>query len=61
MFGSANFSTKAFGGDKQFEELVVYDSSYNSKIVDIFLQRYENIKKYTSEQMVKIILKRVIK
>ncbi len=29
---------------EQFEELVVYDSSYNSKIVDIFLQRYEDIK-----------------
>ncbi len=59
IFGSANFSTKAFSGDKQFEELVVYDSSYNSKIVDIFLKRYENIKEYTNDFIPDIIRKKV--
>ena len=58
IFGSANFSTKAFGGDRQFEELVVYDSLYNSKIVDIFLQRYEDIKKHTNDFIPDIIRKK---
>lgn len=58
IFGSANFSTKAFGGDRQFEELVVYDSLYNSKIVDILLQRYEDIKKHTNDFIPDIIRKK---
>lgn len=61
MFGSANFSTKAFSGDRQFEELVVYDSTYNSKIVDIFIQRYEEIKKFTNDFVPDIIRKKVQK
>lgn len=44
MIGSANYSATAFGNKKQYEELLVYDSSYNKKLTDYYLQRYEEIK-----------------
>ncbi|MFN3603757.1 MAG: phospholipase D family protein [Leptonema sp. (in: bacteria)] len=43
MIGSANFTASAFGNKAQFEELVVYDSSYNPLLCEIYLKRFEEI------------------
>ncbi|WP_456449172.1 phospholipase D family protein [Hydrogenimonas sp.] len=47
VVGSANFSGRAFGGGRQFEELVAYDSDYNPRFVDHFVSRYETIRAAT--------------
>lgn len=59
MIGSANYSYKAFGGQKQFEELLVYDSSYNEKMTSYFLKRYELIKENTLDFVPEHIKKRI--
>ncbi len=45
--GSANFSVRAFGGEKQFEELIVCDSDYNPDFTKHFILRYERIREAT--------------
>ena len=47
MIGSANYSASAFGNTKQFEELLVYDSEYNKKFADFYIQRYDEIRANT--------------
>lgn len=59
MIGSANYSATAFGNRKQYEELLVYDSTYNKKFTDYYLQRYEDIKKETLDFIPKRIKKRI--
>ena len=53
MFGSANFTATAFGNNKQYEELVIYDSDYNLDICKIYNERfseiYENSYSYFSD------------
>ncbi len=44
IIGSANFSIKAFSNKSQYEELAVYDSSYNLKVVDHYFNRFEAIR-----------------
>jgi len=44
-FGSANFTTTAFGNNKQYEELVIYDSDYNPDICKIYTERFSEIYK----------------
>lgn len=43
MLGSANFTSSAFGNRGQFEELIVYDSSYNPTLCELYLNRFEEI------------------
>ncbi len=43
MVGSANFTASAFGNKGQFEELVVYDSSYNPLFCEVYLKRFDEI------------------
>ena len=59
MMGSANYSATAFGNKKQYEELLVYDSVYNQKFTDQFLQRYEDIKTDTLDFIPKRIKKKI--
>lgn len=59
MIGSANYSYKAFGGQNQFEELLVYDSDYNEKMTSYFLKRYELIKENTLDFVPEHIKKRI--
>ena len=59
MLGSANYSATAFGNKKQYEELLVYDSTYNKKLTDYYLQRYEDIKIETLDFIPKRIKKKI--
>jgi len=59
MIGSANYSATAFGNKKQYEELLVYDSTYNKKLTDYYLQRYEDIKAETLDFIPKRIKKKI--
>jgi len=59
MIGSANYSATAFGNKKQYEELIVYDSTYNKKLTDYYLQRYEDIKKDTLDFIPKRVKKKI--
>lgn len=43
MVGSANFTNAAFSNSKQYEELIVYDSSYNPVFCKTYLNRFEEI------------------
>lgn len=43
MVGSANFTASAFGNKSQYEELIVYDSSYNPHFCDTYLKRFEEV------------------
>lgn len=45
MVGSANFTSSAFSNTAQFEELVVYDSSYNPLFCEAYLKRFDEIYK----------------
>lgn len=47
MIGSANYSNRAFSNNNQFEELLVFDSEYNEKITQYYLDRYYYIKENT--------------
>jgi hypothetical protein len=47
MIGSANLTQNALSNNSQFEEILVYDDKYNSKIIDIFEERFEYIYKQT--------------
>ena len=49
IVGSANFSRKALYGGKQFEELIVYDSNYNSSFVNIYENRFQYIWDLTTD------------
>ncbi len=42
-FGSANFTERAFGNKRQYEELLVYDDDYNPGIVDIYTKRFKEL------------------
>jgi len=59
IVGSANYSHRAFGGQKQFEELIVYDSDYNDKMTSFFIKRYETIKKSTLDFVPEHIKKKI--
>jgi hypothetical protein len=48
IIGSANFTERALKGKNQFEELLVYDRSYNSVICDLYAERYKEIFKNTT-------------
>jgi len=43
MVGSANFTNSAFSNHRQYEELIVYDSSYNPDFCSTYLKRFEEI------------------
>ncbi|MCS7123340.1 MAG: phospholipase D family protein [Candidatus Aenigmarchaeota archaeon] len=43
MVGSANLTKSAFSNHKQYEELIVYDSSYNDKFCHFYLKRFDEI------------------
>lgn len=43
MVGSANFTNSAFSNSRQYEELIVYDSSYNPLFCKTYLNRFEEI------------------
>lgn len=43
MVGSANFTTAAFCNNRQYEEIVAYDSSYNPVFCKTYLNRFEEI------------------
>lgn len=47
MVGSANYSNRAFANKNQFEELLIYDSDYNSHITNYYWKRYNYIKEQT--------------
>lgn len=59
MVGSANFTSSAFSNRGQFEELIVYDSSYNPSFCDAYIKRfkeiYENSMDFLSEKTKKKI------
>ena len=59
MIGSANYSNKAFSNSNQFEELLVYDSDYNSKITEFYMQRYNDIKENTLDFVPKYLRKKL--
>ena len=59
MIGSANYSNKAFANNNQFEELLVYDSDYNSKITEYYMQRYNDIKENTLDFVPKYLRKKL--
>lgn len=61
IIGSANFSHRAFGDNKQYEELVIYDSDYNPKIVEHFIARYDYIKQSTLDFVPKHIKEKIKK
>ena len=61
MIGSANYSNKAFSNNNQFEELLVYDSNYNSKITEYYMQRYNYIKENTLDFVPKYLRKKIDK
>ncbi|WP_297209662.1 MULTISPECIES: phospholipase D family protein [Thermodesulfovibrio] len=43
MVGSANFTNAAFCNNRQYEEIVAYDSSYNPVFCKTYLNRFEEI------------------
>lgn len=43
MVGSANFTSSAFGNKNQFEELIVYDSTYNPSFCQVYIKRFDEI------------------
>lgn len=47
--GSANFTNTALGKGRQYEELLVYDSSYNNNLCELFLDRFDRIYKNSLE------------
>ncbi len=47
--GSANFTQTAFSNKNQYEELLVYDSSYKPEICQLYLKRFEEIYKNSLE------------
>ena len=47
--GSANFSQTAFSNKNQYEELLVYDSSYKPDLCELYLKRFEEIYKNSLE------------
>lgn len=65
MVGSANFTRAAFSNLGQFEELIVYDSEYNSEFCRLFQSRFEEIYKNsidflsekTKQKLKRLILK----
>ena len=59
MLGSANYSNKAFANNNQFEELLIYDSNYNSKIAEHYIQRYNHIKENTLDFVPKYLRKKI--
>jgi len=61
MFGSANFTATAFGNNKQYEELVIYDSDYNPDICKIYMERFGEIYKNSYDFLSDIIKNKVKK
>ena len=59
IIGSANYSNKAFANNNQFEELLVYDSDYNSKLTNYYVNRYMYIKENTLDFVPKYIRKKI--
>lgn len=59
IVGSANYSNKAFSNNNQFEELLVYDSDYNSKIAKHYIQRYNHIKENTLDFVPNYLRKKI--